>query len=68
MERLLLRPEEAAKLLGVGRSKLYQLLAAGDIPCVMLGSRCRRVPLDALRRWVEAHAGDPTDAATSPAG
>lgn len=28
-ERLLLRPEEAAEVLGIGRSKLYVLLAEG---------------------------------------
>jgi excisionase family DNA binding protein len=35
--RLLLRPAEAAELLGVGRSKLYALLAARELPSVRVG-------------------------------
>ena len=51
MDRLLLRPDEAAEVLGVGRSKLYELLAAGDLPSVRIG-RAVRVPVSALERWV----------------
>ena len=52
MERLLLRPQEAADALGLGRSKVYQLLATGDLPSVRIG-RCVRVPVAALREWIE---------------
>lgn len=48
VERLLLTPLEAARALGISRSKLYELLAAGVIPSVLIGS-CRRIPLDDLR-------------------
>ena len=60
MERLLLRPEEAAEALGICRSKLYQLIAAGVVPSVNVGY-ARRVPAGALRKWVEnqATAGTP---------
>ena len=51
MERLLLRPNEAAEVLGLGRSKTYELLASGDLPSVTVG-KSRRVPLEALRAWV----------------
>lgn len=51
MERILLRPTEAAELLGVGRSKVYQLLSNGEIPGIRLGNSVR-VPADALRDWV----------------
>lgn len=51
MDRLLLKPEEAAEVLGIGRSKLYELLAAGAIESVRIGS-CRRVPADALEDFV----------------
>jgi excisionase family DNA binding protein len=51
MDKLLLRPNEAAELLGLGRSKLYELIAAGTIPALRVG-RSLRVPLDGLRRWV----------------
>ncbi|MDP9471760.1 MAG: excisionase family DNA-binding protein [Chloroflexota bacterium] len=49
---LLVRPEEAARLLNVSRPQLYQMLAANVIPSVALG-RSRRIPLAALQRWVE---------------
>jgi len=49
---LLLRAEEAARALGIGRSKLYALLAAGELPVVRIG-RATRIPAAALERWVE---------------
>lgn len=52
-ERLLLRVEDVAETLGIGRSKTYELIAAGELPVVRLG-RCVRVPAAAVRRWVEA--------------
>ena len=51
MERLLLRPTEAAEAIGIGRSKVYELLARGELPSVKIGSSVR-VPLDELRAWV----------------
>ena len=50
--RLLLRPEEAAEVLGIGRSKLYELMAAGVIESVRIGS-CRRLPVEGLHRYVD---------------
>lgn len=50
---LLLTPEEAAKALRIGRNKVYELIASGELPSVKLG-RCRRIPVDALRRFVDA--------------
>jgi len=41
-ERLLLSPVETAELLGVGRSKVFALLAAGDLRSIRLG-RSRRI-------------------------
>jgi excisionase family DNA binding protein len=49
--RLLFKSEEAAAMLGVGRTTLYELLAAGAIESVCIGS-CRRVPLEALVDYV----------------
>lgn len=51
-DRLLLRPEEAAELLGIGRSKLYDLLATGEVESVHIGS-CRRIPVEGLHRYVD---------------
>ena len=52
MERLLLRPLEAAEAIGIGRSKVYEMLARGELPSVRIG-RVVRVPVDKLREWVE---------------
>ena len=52
-DRLLLRPSEAAEVLGVGRSKLYELITDGVIPTVQVGHRMR-VPVNALRAWIDA--------------
>ena len=52
MERLLLRPLEAADSVGIGRSKMYELLANGEIPSVRIGGVIR-VPVDRLKQWVE---------------
>ncbi len=37
MDRLLLRPAEAAEAIGIGRSKVYELLASGDLPSIRSG-------------------------------
>ncbi len=55
MERLLLRPTEAAELLGLGRAKTYQMLREGSLPKVVIGKTVR-VPAAELRRWVEEQA------------
>lgn len=63
--KLLLRPEEAAEVLGIGRSKLYELLAAGTVQSVRIG-KCRRVPLAALEDYVrrlEAEQDNPCGSA-----
>ena len=52
MEKLLAKPTEAADAIGVGRSKIYELIASGTVPSVRIG-RSVRVPVEALRKWVE---------------
>lgn len=37
--RLAVSPAEAARMAGIGRTKLYQLMGAGEIASVKLGSR-----------------------------
>ena len=49
--RLLLRVEEAADILGLGRSKVYELLASKQLESISIG-RSRRIPTDALERYV----------------
>ena len=52
MEKLLLSPEEAAEVLGVGRSRVYDLMRKRELVSVRIG-KCRRVPVAALRLYVE---------------
>ncbi len=51
MEELLLRPEAAARMLGISRSRCYAMLAAGALPAIRLG-RTVRVPRAELERWI----------------
>lgn len=57
IERLLYRPAEAADAIGVSRSRIYELIASGEVPSVRVG-RTLRVPVDALRRWVEQQVAE----------
>ncbi len=52
MEKILLKPAEAAEVLAIGRTRIYEMLAAGQLPSIRIG-RSIRVPVDALRQWVE---------------
>jgi excisionase family DNA binding protein len=45
---LLLRPAEAARRLGISRTKVYDLMKAGRLRKVDLGPRCTRIPASAL--------------------
>jgi excisionase family DNA binding protein len=51
---ILLRPEEAGKILGFSRSKVYGMLAAGELPLIRAGKSVR-VPRAALEKWIEAN-------------
>lgn len=54
---LMLRPTEAADAIGVSRSKAYELIARGELPSVKVGG-CVRVPVDALRQWIDRQLAD----------
>ncbi len=53
MDKLLLRPLEAADILAVSKSKIYELLSSGVIPSVRIGKSIR-IPADELRKWVSS--------------
>ncbi len=50
--RLLLTIVEAADVLGIGRSTMYELIRIGQVEVVHVG-RCARVPAAALDEFVE---------------
>ena len=54
MEPLLLKAGEVAKLLGLGRSKVFAMLAVGELPVIRIG-RSVRVPRAALEDWIAEH-------------
>ena len=51
-QRLLLRIPEVAETLGIGRTKIYELIATGELPTVRFG-RAIRVSVTTLQKWVE---------------
>lgn len=52
-ERLLLTVNEAAESLGLGRTKVYELISAGQIETVRIG-RSVRIPAESLEEFVRA--------------
>ncbi len=50
---LLLRPAEVAEALGLSRSKVFELLAAHELPSVHIG-RSTRIPRQQLDEWIAA--------------
>lgn len=49
---LAVRIREACRLTGIGRSKLYELIAAGDIEVIKVGA-ITLIPTESLQRFVE---------------
>ncbi len=55
---ILLKAEQAAKLLNLSRSKFYELMTADEVPGVVRIGRSVRISRAALERWVRDRAGD----------
>ena len=49
---LAVRVSQAARMVGLGRSKFYELIAAGDVETVKIG-RCTLVPIESLHELIE---------------
>jgi excisionase family DNA binding protein len=49
---LLVCPEDAARVLGLGRTKVYELMRSGELRSVKLGG-LRRIPVAALAEFVK---------------
>lgn len=52
LEPLAVSAQEAARLLGVSKPKVYELMARGDFPSFKVGSRTL-VSVEGLREWVK---------------
>jgi len=48
-----LRIPEVAETLGIGRTKIYEMIATGELPTVRVG-RAVRISVSTLQKWVEA--------------
>lgn len=49
--RLLLRPEEVAQALSVGRTTVFELMRSGELRSVKIG-KSRRIPTEAVREYL----------------
>ena len=58
-DRIAVSPAECSRLLMQSRTKIYEMLATGELPSFRWG-RSRRIPVEALRRLVNEMAA--TDA------
>lgn len=59
-EALLLSVDEASRQLGVGRSSVYRLIAAGCIPTIRIGRR-QLIPTTAIESFVVQQGANDTD-------
>ncbi|MCZ4341367.1 helix-turn-helix domain-containing protein [Sphingomonadaceae bacterium G21617-S1] len=55
-ERLTVRVPEAAEMLSIGRSTLYQLIGSGDIATIKAG-RTTLVPVESIRNFIIKSGG-----------
>jgi excisionase family DNA binding protein len=47
--------EEAARRIGIGRTKMYEYVTSGEIPSVKIG-RLRRIPVEAVAEFLTRRA------------
>ena len=66
-ERLSYRPAEVRELIGIGRTKLFELLSTGEIESFLVG-RARLVSRAALEQWVSQSAQTVIAAEEEPVG
>ena len=49
---LLLNADQVAKMIGMGRTKVYEMMAAEELPVVRIGTAVR-VPKQRLLQWID---------------
>lgn len=60
VEPLLLSPQQAGEMLGIGRTQLYKMVADKELKSVKIG-RLRRIPASEVRRYVQSLMGETED-------
>lgn len=66
-EKELLRPADIASLLGITRGRVYQLIAAKELPAIRIGGALR-IPRAAWEQWLACRSEDALMAARSGRG
>ena len=56
-DRLAVSVNEAARLAGIGRTKLYEAMGTGDLSSFKLGTR-RLIRVAELNRWLASFEGE----------
>lgn len=59
-EPVVLKPEDAARSLGISRSSLYELLSRDEIESIKIG-RSRRIPIAAIDSYVARLVAEQTE-------
>ncbi|MCC6478320.1 MAG: helix-turn-helix domain-containing protein [Sphingomonadaceae bacterium] len=54
VEPICVRVNDAARMIGVGRTKLYELIACGELETIKIG-KATRITTASLHRLVERH-------------
>lgn len=62
MEPITVSPTEAAALLGISRTTVYEVMGRADFPSFKVGARCL-IPVRELRDWAAAQAEGQKEAA-----
>lgn len=55
-----LKVSEVAKILGISRNLVYQLIKEGQIPAKRLGQRRIVIPADSFKNWLNQTSQDGT--------
>ena len=53
-EPICVRVNDAARMIGVGRTKLYELISSGEVETIKIG-KAKRITTASLHRLVERH-------------
>lgn len=54
VEPICVRVNDAARMIGVGRTKLYELISTGELETIKIG-KATRITTASLRKLVERH-------------
>jgi excisionase family DNA binding protein len=56
-DRLAVSPSEAAIIVGIGRTKLYEALSSGELASFKIGTR-RLIRISSLEAWLKAREAE----------